>query len=323
LKILVLGGTRFLGRATVEAALARGHELTLFNRGQTNPGLFPDAEHLVGDRTDDLSDLAGRGWDAVIDPSGYVPGIVRASARLLADAVEQYLFVSSISVYADYREPRGEDDPLETLGEHPVDRLLEDYSNYGALKVLCEHEVENAFAGRALVVRPGLIVGPHDPTDRFTYWPRRARRGGPLLAPAPPEQPVQLIDVRDLAGWMLDMVEAGRGGTFNATSPPLALTFGSMLDACGAKDVVWVDEAFLLEQDVEAWSDLPCWIPSTEENHRSFQLVDVTTAVGAGLTFRPLAETARDVPGWTAKAGLTLEREAELLEAWKTAVYRS
>ena len=317
MKLLVLGGTKFLGRAIVEDALARGHEVTLFNRGETNPGLFPRAENVRGDRLRDLSLLEGRSWDAVIDTSGYVPAVVRASAERLRGGVGLYLFVSSISVYADYREPRVEDDPLEPLGDHPVDRLLESYSNYGALKTLCEAEVGGVYGDRALLVRPGLIVGPHDPTDRFTYWPRRAQRGGPLLAPAPPDEPVQMVDVRDLAGWMLDLVEAGRGGTFNATSPPRAHTFGSMLDACGAKNVVWVDDGFLIEHGVEGWTELPCWIPSTEVDLAAFQLVDVSRAVEAGLTFRPLAESARDVPEWTGTAGLTPEREAELLAGWE------
>jgi 2'-hydroxyisoflavone reductase len=316
-KLLVLGGTKFLGRAVVEAALERGHEVTTFNRGQTNPALFPEVEKLHGDRDSGLDALHGRAWDAVIDTSGYVPRVVRESAELLVDAVQLYVFVSSISVYEDYREPRVEGDPLEQLGEHPVDRLLEDYANYGALKALCEQEVHDVFGGRALIVRPGLIVGPHDPTDRFTYWPHRIGRGGPVLAPVPPEQPLQMVDVRDLAGWIVQMAEEQQSGVFNATSAPRAITFGSMLDACGAADVVWVNEDFLLEQGVEGWSDVPCWIPSTMPDHACFQLVDVSRAVAAGLTFRPLAETARDVPEWTGEAGLAPEREAELLEAWK------
>jgi len=319
-KLLVLGGTKFLGRALVEAALAAGHEVTTFNRGQTNAELFPKLERLHGDRDGGLEALRGRTWNAVVDTSGYVPRIVRDSAELLAEAADRYAFVSSISFYADYREPRREDDPAEQLGDLPGDRLLEDYSNYGALKALCEREVLDVFGERAYIVRPGLIVGPHDPTDRFTYWPQRARRAGPILAPAPPEQPVQMIDVRDLAGWMLRMLEERRGGVFNATSPPGALTFGSILDGCGAEDVVWVDEDFLLEQDVEGWSDLPCWIPSNVPDHACFQLVDVSRALAAGLSFRPIAETARDVPEWAGKAGLTSEREAELLEAWKAVV---
>ena len=316
MRLLLLGGPKFVGRALIEAALERGHEVATFNRGQTNPDLFPDVEKLHGDRDGGLDPLRGRAWDAVVDTSGYVPGIVRKSAQVLAEAVGAYAFVSSVSYYADYREPRREEDPGAQLGDMPSDRLLEDYSNYGALKALCEQAVQTVFADRALIVRPGLIVGPHDPTDRFTYWPRRAERGGPILAPAPPEQPVQMIDVRDLAGWILHLLEGGNGGVFNATSPPRALTFGSILEASGATEVVWVDEGFLLEHGVEGWSDLPCWIPSSEESHDCFQLVDVSRAVAGGLTFRPLAETARDVPEWTGRAGLPPEREAELLAAW-------
>ena len=320
MRLLLLGGPKFLGRALIEDALARGHEVTTFNRGQTNPELFPEVQKLRGDRGGGLGPLRGRTWDAVLDTSGYVPRVVRDSAELLADAAEHYTFVSSISYYADFRAPRSEDDPAKELGDLPADRLLEDYSNYGALKALCEEAVGDVFGTRALVIRPGLLVGPHDPTDRFTYWPRRASRGGPVLAPAPPEQPVQMIDVRDLAAWLLRMVEDGRGGVFNATSPPGAITFGSMLEACGARDVVWVDEDFLLERGVEGWSDLPCWVPAREESHRYFLLVDVSRAVAAGLTFRPLEESARDVPEWTGEAGLQPEREAELLEAWRAAV---
>jgi nucleoside-diphosphate-sugar epimerase len=315
--LLVLGGTEFLGRALVEAALARGQELTLFNRGQTNPDLFPEVEKLHGARDGGLDALRGRTWDGVLDTSGYVPRIVRDSAELLADAAGQYTFVSSIAVYRDFREPPDEDYPVGVLTEE-----TEEPTNltYGPLKALCEDAVRHVFGRRALVVRPGLIAGPHDPTDRFTYWPRRIERGGPLLAPAPPERPMQLIDVRDLAAWMLQMVERGASGTFNATSPPRALTFGSMLEACGAGEVVWVSEEFLLERGIEEWRDLPLWMSSRDPAWRSFLLTDVSRAVAAGLAFRPLAETARDVPEWTGNAGLAPEREAELLEAWKAAV---
>ena len=225
----------------------------------------------------------------VLDTSGYIPRHVRDSAQALAGAAGRYVFISSISYYADYREPRAEDDPAEQLGDKPDDRLLEDYSNYGALKALCEQEAVRAFGDRAILVRPGLIVGPNDPTDRFTYWPRRAERGGPILAPGPPENPVQMVDVRDLADWTVRLVEDGRSGPFNATSPPGAITFGSMLEGCGARDVVWATESFLTEHEVEGWSDLPCWIPAGDEEHRCFQLVPVDRAVDAGLTFRPLS----------------------------------
>ena len=318
MKLLLLGGPKFVGRALIEASLARGHEVTTFNRGQTNPGAFPEVEELHGDRHGDLAPLRGRSWDAVLDTSAYVPQVVRSAAELLAESVERYLFVSSISVYADYSRPIPEDAPLERLADgHPGDELLPDYANYGALKVLAEQAVEEHFAGRNAIVRPGLIVGPHDPTDRFTYWARRPERGGAMLAPAPADSGVQMIDVLDLAGWMVAMVERGQAGAFNATSPPGAHTFGSMLDACGARDVVWVDEAWLLAEGVEAWSDLPVWIPAGDPDMRYFHQADVSRAVAAGLTFRPLAETAREAPGWTGKAGLPPEREAELLAAWR------
>ncbi len=315
MKLLLIGGPKFVGYALIEAALACGHGVTTFNRGQTNPDLFPQLEKLHGDRDGGLAPLEGRTWDAVLDTSGYVPRHVHDSAQLLANAADRYVFVSSISYYADYREPRAETDPPEPLGDKPDDRLLADYSNYGALKALCEQEAERAFGDRAILVRPGLIVGPHDPTDRFTYWPRRAERGGPILAP--PDQPVQIVDVRDLADWMIRLAENGGSGPHNATSPPRAITFDSMLEACGAADVVRVTEKFLAEQGVEGWSDLPCWIPPDDADFAAFQLVPVDRAVAAGLTFRPLTETARDVPEWTGKAGLTPEREGELLAAWE------
>ena len=315
MRLLLVGGPKFVGFALIEAALARGHEVTTFNRGRTSPERFPEVEMLHGDRDGDLAALEGRTWDAVLDTSGYVPRHVRGTARLLAGAAGRYLFVSSISYYADHREPRVESDPPAALGDKPADRLLDDYSNYGALKALCEQEVEAAFGDRAVLVRPGLIVGPNDPTDRFTYWPRRVERGGPILAP--PDQPIQMVDVRDLAGWMVGLLESDRGGAFNATSPPGAITFDSMLQACGARELVRVTQEFLAEHGVEGWSDLPCWVAPTDERFAAFQLIPVDRAVETGLTCRPLAETARDVPEWTGKAGLSPERERELLAAWE------
>ncbi|MGZ4396130.1 MAG: NAD-dependent epimerase/dehydratase family protein [Gaiellaceae bacterium] len=313
MRLLLLGGTKFLGKHIAASALASGHEVTLFTRGETNPGLFPDAEHLRGDRDGNLAAIEGREWDAVVDTSGYVPRIVGASARLLAGAVERYVFISSVSVYADFAEPRDESSPVAVL-EEPTEEFRG--PAYGALKALCETEVERALPGRALLVRPGLIVGPDDPTDRFTYWPQRARRGGEILAPAPPERPVQFIDVRDLAEWMVRMAEAETTGVFNATGRPGEVTFGALLETCGAEEVTWVDEAFLVEQGAGEWMELPLWISPADRAWRDFQLVDVSRALAAGLTFRPLAETVRDVPEWTGKAGLAPERENELLVAW-------
>jgi 2'-hydroxyisoflavone reductase len=318
--LLVLGGTKFLGRATVQAALARGHDVTLFNRGRTNPDLFPEAEHLQGDRDGDLSVLEGRTFDAVVDTSGYVPRTVRASAEALADS-KLYLFVSSISVYADFSTGQDETAPTAELGEHSADELREDYANYGALKALCEHEVEAVFGFRALTVRPGLIVGPWDPTGRFTYWPHRIARGGDVLVPAPPEAKAQFIDVRDLAAWLVALCERGQTGTYNATSP--GTSWRELVETC--RDVagsdarfVWLPGAFLAGQGVGQWMELPLWLHDLDK----VGLLDVSRGIEAGLTFRPLEETVAATLAdaeTTDTAGLTPEREAELLNAWKEA----
>ncbi|MDF2751225.1 MAG: family oxidoreductase [Gaiellaceae bacterium] len=310
MRVLILGGTKFLGRAVAEAALARGHELTLFNRGETNPELFPEAERLRGDRTGDLSALAGRTWDAVVDPSGYVPSVVRASAERL-EGSGRYVFVSSVSVYADFATGPDEGSAVAELGDAPVEELAADYSNYGPLKALCEAEVARVFGDRGLVVRPGLIVGPQDPTGRFTYWAQRLARGGETLAPGPPERRVQFVDVRDLAEWMVAAVEQGLAGTYNATNE--GVPWGELL--AGA-DVTWVPDGFLQEHEVGEWLELPLWLadPALAGLHET----DVSRAVAAGLRFRPLAETIAGAA--TAPAvegvGLTPEREAELLSAW-------
>ena len=238
MRLLVLGGTRFLGRALVESALARGHELTLFNRGQTNAELFPETEKIRGDRTLDLSPLDGREWDAVLDVATFLPRAVRRSVEALAGRVGRYVYVSSISAYADQSTPPVEGAPVAELD----DRDAEDIEHYGALKAACEQIVVDAFGERALVVRPGLIVGPHDPTDRFTYWPRRVAEGGRVLAPAPPDQPVQFIDVRDLADWIVSATEEQLDGLYNATGD--TISFEQLLDECrrvsGDAEIVWV-----------------------------------------------------------------------------------
>ena len=318
MRLVVLGGTKFLGRAVVEAALARGHELTLFNRGQTNPELFPEVERLRGDREGDLDALAGREWDAVVDTSGYVPHAVRASAAALRSA-GHYTFVSSISVYASYSEPVTEDSPVSELGDAPADALAPDYSNYGALKALCEDEVERAFPGRALNVRAGVIVGPHDPTGRFTYWPHRIALGGEVLAPGAPERAVQLIDVRDLGEWIVRSAEAGLAGRFNAVSPPLPQR--SLLEACrGEATFTYVDEDWLVERGVGQWMELPLWLHTKEPGQERALETDPSRAIAAGLAFRPLEETAEAtlreaqlVDG----VGLEPGREAALLAEWR------
>jgi 2'-hydroxyisoflavone reductase len=328
MRLLVLGGTKFLGRAAVADALERGHEVTLFNRGETNPELFPEAERLQGDRDGDLTALEGREWDAVIDPSGFVPRVVRASAELLSGAAGHYVFVSSASVYAEpYVPGYDESSPTVELEDPASEDVLKDY---GALKAACERVVEEAFPDAHANVRAGLIVGPHDQSGRFTYWPLRVSLGGPVLAPAPPERLVQLIDVRDLGAWLVDVCERRIAGTFNAAGEPIR--FDEVLRACGDPETVWVDEGFLLEQGVGPWMELPLWVPVPDD---AFLQKSVARAVAAGLGFRPLEETARDTLAWAQETGATLvtdppdarygsagldpAREAELLDAWARA----
>ncbi|HYH85893.1 MAG TPA: NAD-dependent epimerase/dehydratase family protein [Pyrinomonadaceae bacterium] len=333
MKLLILGGTKFLGRHLVEVALAGGHEVTLFNRGQNNPDLFPEVEKLRGDRDGGLDALRGRRWDAVVDTSGYVPRVVRASAEMLAESVGMYVFISSMSVYADFGQPNDEDSPVGTLEDENVEEITGE--TYGPLKALCEQAAEATMPGRVLNVRAGLIVGPFDPTSRFPYWTARAARGGEVLAPAPPDRQVQLIDARDLSEWILRMLAEGRAGVFNACGPVYRLTMQGFLEACrdaSASDArfTWAGEQFLLDAGVEPWSELPLWLPESAEKHRYFLASNCDKAFAAGLAFRPLAETARDTLAWQ-KAGtpapvkdgvqiadetMKPERERELLKAW-------
>ncbi len=340
MRLLILGGTVFLGRHLTEAALERGHAVTLFNRGQSAPDAFPGLEQVHGDREHDLGLLGDREWDAVIDTSGYVPRIVREAATRLRAG--HYTFVSSISVYGTFeRVGLTEDDPPAALpepGSEDVERF------YGELKALCEDEVRGAVAERALIVRSGLLVGPHDPTERFTYWVRRLADGGEALAPAAPDQPVQVIDARDMAQWILQMAEAARGGTFNATgpaqpltlgaTPPPPLTLGATLELIragtgGRARLAWRDEADLAGAGVEPWSDLPLWLDLPRHPElRGFMATDVSRALAAGITFRPLEQTIADTLAWVRSrtgpgtrgsgvplppAGLDAEREYELL----------
>lgn len=338
MKILILGGTKFLGRHLVDAAVARRHEVTLFNRGRTNPNLFPELETLVGDRDGNLEALKGRRWDAVIDTSARVPRIVKASATLLADAAEHYSFLSSVSVYAD-RSVKGidEDAPVAQLSDENSEDVAADY---GALKARCEREVTAAMSGRALNVRAGLLVGPYDDSGRFTYWPRRISRGGEVLAPGHPDRPVQFIHARDLADWVVKMAEERHTGTLNATGPERPLTMAQFLEAC--REVTgsdgrftWVDEDFLLEREVIAFTELPLWLRKVSEGMLA---VNIEKALAAGLTLRPLAATVRETLAWHEnlsevtdeyssrlynvedKAGLRPEREASLLAEWREAL---
>jgi 2'-hydroxyisoflavone reductase len=330
-KLLILGGTRFVGRHAVAAALDAGHEVTLFNRGFSGPELFPSAERLHGDRDGDLSVLAGRRWDAVVDFCGYRPEQVRASARLLAGAVGRYVFISTISVYADFAAGPGEDSPLEGAGTGAA--AGREDRRYGALKALCEQEAEEAMPGRVLHVRPGLLIGPHDRTQRFSYWVRRVAAGGEVLAPGRPEHPLQLIDARDLAAWLMRALARGDTGRFNATAPRGRLTFGGLLETCrlvAASEArfTWVSEEFLTAQGVLPFDDLPLWVPAAL---RGFHAVDTSRATAAGLTLRPLAHSVRSVlaelaaaaePAGSAAARLTPQRESELLRAWHAGAHR-
>jgi 2'-hydroxyisoflavone reductase len=332
MKLLILGGTAFLGRHAVEAARARGHEVTLFHRGRTHPDLFPDVERVLGDRDGGLAPLQGRRWDAALDTSGFLPRLVRDSCELLRDAVGHYTFVSTISVYADSTRPGiTEADALATLPEGASREELTGES-YGPLKALCEREVESVFGGRAASVRAGLIFGPHDLTDRTAYWPLRVAEGGDVLAPGRPERPIQLIDVRDLAVWLVSLAERRIGGTFNATGPQTTLTMERFLSTCrevagSNARFIWLDEPFLLEQKVAPFSEMPLWVP---ERFQAFETVDGARAFMAGLTCRPLADSVRAALDWAraggprpVKAGvpippaLTREREAEVLNAWR------
>ena len=323
--ILIIGGTRFVGRHLVEAALACGHTLTLFNRGQSNPELFPQMEQIHGDRGGDLAGLQDRSWDVVIDTCGYVPRLVRSVAQALVGQTDRYVFISTISVYAEpYLVDMDEDAPLAQLADTRVEEVTGE--TYGGLKVLCEQAVQEVYADRALIIRPGLIVGPYDPTDRFTYWPHRIAQGGEVLAPGNPQQPAQIIDARDLAEWIVRSAEDNRSGVYNAVGPGYRLSMQHLLEECvavcnPAAQLIWIEETFLAEQGVQPWSDLPVW---EAEKDAAFSTVNNARAIAAGLTFRALADTIKETLVWDAtrppdhewRAGLTRQREAEVLHAW-------
>ncbi len=330
LRILILGGTGFIGPHEVDYARARGHHLTLFNRGKTDPGLFPDIEQLRGDRNGDLESLKGKSWDVCIDNSASNIAWVRLSAPLLQHAVRRYIYVSSISAYSDMSTAGADEDaPTYTYQSAGVsDTTPAKDLPYGLQKALCEREVLRVFGDRGTVVRPGLIVGPRDPSDRFTYWPVRIHRGGEVLAPGTPADPTQVIDARDLTAWMIRLAENDTPGTFNATGHSRGM--GELLEgirsALGAKATfTWASADFLSAQDVKPWSDMPVWVPDTKET-AGFARVSIARALAAGLTFRPLRETARDTLAWFQglpaerrthlHAGLTPEREARVLAAW-------
>ena len=336
LKILILGGTGFTGPFQVHYAVARGHTVTVLNRGRRQADLPDTVEHLVGDRNNDVTALEGREWDVVIDNPTTLPNWVRLSGKLLKDACRQYVFISTISVYGDTSEP-GMDETtpvLEYKGEadpFTLELNKQTMGLYGELKALSEREAAYWFPGRATIIRPGLIVGPRDESDRFTYWPVRVDRGGEVLAPNSPNDPTQIIDARDLAEWTIRMVEQDDVGVFNATGPERPRPFGEMLNGIKAAigsnaTFTWVEQDFLQQHEVRQWGELPVWVRQGPDT-AGFMTVSVAKAQGRGLTYRPFEETVRDTLAYhksrtaerqaALRAGLKPEKEAEVLAAWK------
>ena len=321
MRILILGGTVFVGRALTDAGLAAGHHVTHLNRCQSS-GPDPRVECLKADRTDEgalRTAVAGQRWDVVLDTSGYLPNVVSMSVKALRSLAPRYAFVSTISAYAG--DGFGEDAALLPPPDPVPDAMTPD--TYGALKAMCEAAVREVHGEHALVVRPGLIVGPNDPTDRFTYWPHRIARGGTVLAPGRAGRKVQFIDARDLAAWMIGLLEREIDGTFNATGPAGSLTMGNLLETCitatrSNATLAWADDAFLAENEVGPWKEMPLWVP---EKDNGFLEIPIGRALGTGLRFRPLRETVADTLAWARtrpstherKAGMTADRERELL----------
>lgn len=346
MKLLILGGTRFVGRHLVTAALARNHEITLFNRGK-HRGKHPSAaltsvETIYGDRNSDLAKLQGRRWDAVVDTCGYLPSTVRASVEILSHSVDRYVFISSLSVYADV-SVFGIDEtaPIATLTSEQLEKANEIDSSgqasavtygemYGGLKALCEQAAEEVLPNRVLIIRPGLIVGPHDYTDRFTYWVVRVASGGEVLAPGRPDRYLQFIDVRDLAEWTVGMIERKETGVYNANSLPNNLTMERALEECkmvsdSDASFTWVSDNFLMQEEVAPWSEMPLWMPEEGAPHlKGFMFINCNKAVGSGLSFRHLNDTIKDTLTWREtnrlneelKAGIDPDKEQRLLRKW-------
>ena len=333
LRILILGGTAFTGPHQIKYALERGHQVAIFNRGRTQPTVHPElfekVEKLVGDRDNDLESLRGGEWDAVIDNSASIPRWVRQTAEALKDSVDLYLFTSSLSVHADESKIGiTEDDPVIKLDDPTVEQITG--GTYGGLKALCEDETRAAFPNGAIVVRPHLIVGPGDRSDRWTYWPVRVDRGGEVMAPGTPNDPTQYIDSRDLAEFDIHLIEQRALGTFSAVGPLAPLSMGELL--YGMRAVVsnevsftWVDADFLAEHEVRAWMEMTAWVPPTGDT-AGFAAYDNSWAVAAGLRYRPLAVSAKDTLDWwwtlpeerrgRTRAGLAPEKEERVLAAW-------
>lgn len=329
MRLLIIGGTRFIGRAITQSALDEGHEVTLFNRGKSNPDLFPEVEKLVGDRDGKLSILKGRQWDAVIDPSGYHPSQVRNSAHALANSINHYIFISSISSYADFSQPGiDENSPQAVLTDPTVDDVNEE--TYGPFKALCEKVLEEEVNGRVLHIRPALVIGPYDENDLFPYWVHRVAQGGKVLVPGTPDANMQFIDARDLAAWIILAAEQRLTGPFITTGPDYQLTMGKILETI--KDVsqsdaefTYVGDRFLLDRGLKINKETPWWIPAFE---KGYGLFNNQKALNAGLKFRPLTETVAHTLNWLTsrppdyewRSGLSPEFEAGLLKEWHGSV---
>ena len=318
-----------MGLHIAEQALKKGHELTLFNRGKTNPDVFPEVEKILGNRDGQMDNLKNREWDAVIDTCGYYPRVVKYGVDLLMPKTKHYVFISSISVYANFdRKGLKETDPLGKIEDESVEEITG--TTYGPLKALCENAVLEAAPEKALIIRPGFIVGPNDPSDRFTYWPWRIHLGGEVLAPGDPENPAsQIIDVRDLADWILHLVDRQVLGIFNATGPDKPRNMKQFLQLCqkgtgSEASFNWISDTFLFNRGVKPFMDLPLWIPN-DGNYEALHSADIQKALDQGLTFRPLELTARDTVEWKKntgpdirmRVGMTMETEAQIIKSWK------
>jgi 2'-hydroxyisoflavone reductase len=326
LKVLILGGTNFLGPHIVEELQQKGHEVTLFNRGTHDTSFLSNVEILQGDRDGDLQALENRHWDAVIDTSCHLPRHAKISSKILAKAAEHYTFISTIGVYENFHELNMDETyPLAKLEDETSEEVNE--KTYGALKASCEKIIENYFPNHSLIIRPGLIVGPRDPTHRFAYWPLRMIDGGEVLAPGESKQNLQFIDVRDLAKWVVTMVEMRKVGCYNATGPKLCLTFEELLKTCmqisrKQTSLTWVSEDFLIKSGVQDWSELPLWL-SYKRNMPGFLNVNIAKAVSAGLTFRPLSDTISSIITWEKQhrkegeqIGIDRVKEQSILKLW-------
>lgn len=338
MKILIIGGTKFSGRHLVKSALANNHEVTIFHRGNHPSGNLGDVEEILGDRNFDLEKLENRSWDVCVDMCGYLPQWVESSGEVLKDSVKKYVFISSVSAYDESAESNfDETAKLKKLTPEQEERFAKIDPNgdfnaadlgdmYGALKVLCEEETVKAFPNHHLIIRPGLIVGEYDFTDRFTYWVMRVANGGEVFAPNNADVPVQFIDAKDLAKWIIHLIETDETGIYNAVNKPFDVSFGSLLETI--KDVsesdaefTWVSEEFMNENDVAPWSDMPLYLP---ESLAFMRTANVNKALSKGLEIRDLKDTVFDTLNWRKtideelKAGISSEREKELLEKWHT-----